>query len=360
MDKERPVVLIDGWWGSGKTTLRGLLDGHPQLAVCPIQESLPGVLAHDPRKLQWMRHREVVGLRLCLGARDGYSRIERFAREGKVAFDAARRVRVERPFHFDFHRFDKEWIEALYALHEWSVPALSECYYRHFMACWEQAPADEGAIKAYVSLDSNYPKTPPFFVRNYPRGKMLYLVRDPKGVLATRSGRLPVKGESRTAAWDDLSPVDLIARGELHRILDANERVRALENEFPDRIKLVPFERLMADTANVMDGIADFIGIEKHPSLYHFSYGGERLDGVNGVSFIGRVNDDPRELLDPLVYRIAETVEQNTGIPWSSLHRDPRVFAACMKLYFRKQTACFYNKIEIPLRARIAPDRFYL
>ena len=34
------IILIDGFWGSGKTTIRYLLDGHSELKVSPSQESI--------------------------------------------------------------------------------------------------------------------------------------------------------------------------------------------------------------------------------------------------------------------------------------------------------------------------------
>lgn len=358
--EEKTLVLIDGWWGSGKTTLRGLLDGHPQLGVCPIQESLPGLLAHDPRKLQWMQAKEVVGLRGCLGARDGYSRIERFALSQSIAFDAARRARVQRPFTFDYYQFDRSWVQALMKLDEWTTPQLTDCYYRHFMQCWKQFPLDLNLIKAYVSLDSNYPRTPQFFVNNFPQGKMLYLIRDPKGILATRAGRLAVDGDSRTADWDQLTAEGLLQQGELHRILEAYDRVYSLQKQFPDRIKLVSFEALNTNTKTVMDAIADFIGVARDESLYDFSYTGEALDSAGDYSFVGKVNDDPAELLSAFTYSLAETIENNTGIPWGHLPREPKLFIACLKIYLRRQVSALYNRVEIPLRARCSPHRFRL
>ena len=34
------LILIDGFWGSGKTILRSLLDGHEELKVSPSQECI--------------------------------------------------------------------------------------------------------------------------------------------------------------------------------------------------------------------------------------------------------------------------------------------------------------------------------
>ncbi len=353
MKKNRSLALIDGWWGSGKTTLRGLLDGHPQLAVCPIQESLVGVLSHDPGKLYWLEKQEITGLRACLGANIGYSRIERFALAKIIAFDAARRVRVERPFHFDYYAFDQEWTQRVLSEDNLNLSKLIDIYYQTFMEYWADFAEVGDDCSYYVSLDDNRRNTVSFFTNNYPQGKLLYLVRDPKGIIATRAGRLPCKGESRTASWDELTCEELIRNRELHRIRDAYAHVRQLARQYPDRILPVSFEALVEDTAVTMKQVADFLGIDYGGILEEFTYLGESIGAVEGVSFIGKVNDDPRDLLDGNTYTWAQLILREKPLSLQTMMQHPRAMSRFLSRESAERIFRLYHKVERVVRSCI-------
>ncbi len=350
MKAKTSFALIDGWWGSGKTTLRGLLDGHPELAVCPIQESLVGVLSHDPGHHYWLPKKEVSGLRACLGASIGYSRIERFALAGTIAFDAARRVRIERPFNFDYYQFDQMWVQRVLGEEALSLRKLIDIYYHSFMACWKDLPENNQHYAYHVSLDDNRRNTVPFFIKNYPEGKLLYLIRDPKGIIATRAGRLPCKGESRTTQWEDLTCEQLIRSRELHRIRDAYVQVRQLAKQYPERILPVSFEALVEQTPVTMKQVADFLAIDYDTILEKFSYLGEPIGEVEGVSFTGKVNDAPRDLLNDTTFAWAQMILREMPFSVSTLRRYPHASMAFLKHEALAKANRLYSRCERFLR----------
>ena len=45
------IILIDGFWGSGKTVLRSLLDGHKDLYVSPSQESILSTFYRNQKRM---------------------------------------------------------------------------------------------------------------------------------------------------------------------------------------------------------------------------------------------------------------------------------------------------------------------
>jgi hypothetical protein len=47
-------ILIDGFWGSGKSLLRSYLDGHTQLFVSPLQESLFSSFFRNKKKKKFI------------------------------------------------------------------------------------------------------------------------------------------------------------------------------------------------------------------------------------------------------------------------------------------------------------------
>lgn len=96
------IVLIDGYWGSGKSVLRGLLDGHPNLFVSPIQDSLPGAFATDNSGIDWLKHKDSEYLRKLLAEKSLYYRIERFAMNQKMQLDFSSKNRTYIEIDIDF------------------------------------------------------------------------------------------------------------------------------------------------------------------------------------------------------------------------------------------------------------------
>ena len=53
------LILIDGFWGSGKTVLRSLLDGHSELKVSPSQESIVSSFERNHKKSKFFNYKDL-------------------------------------------------------------------------------------------------------------------------------------------------------------------------------------------------------------------------------------------------------------------------------------------------------------
>lgn len=304
------LVLIDGWWGSGKSVMRGLLDGHPEVFVSPIQDSMPGAFAQDQSSEEWMRQKDIEALRKLMAYYGCYFRIERFSWQGSIHNDASKRNRVNADFNVDFAELDRRLVLKLASLSNWTPEIICERLYETFNEVWHDYPVTPDCARYHVSMDNNIPDTPNYLIEHFERAKLIYIKRAPHGVLATRSNRLPVAGDYRSSYWESLTVDRLIQKGEAHRIKAQMHKVELLEALYPDRVKSVVFEDLVTKTDAVMSEIADFLGISDLAILRNFTFCGVEQVSANGESFVGKVNDDARALLSKRQYDVVDSISK--------------------------------------------------
>ena len=291
------VVIIDGWWGSGKSTLRGLLDGHPNIFVCPIQESVLSALACSRQISRAYEYKDTEALRQILAKHSLYYRIERFANRGTFHSDTSKKSRIYSSFEFDFYKFDKLFFAKLRARKEWNPEVICEDLFSSFHEEWGQYPSRVSERNICVTIENNVKQTPSFLIENFKEAKLLYVIRDPAGILATRAGRQPVTDDYRSNGWERLTVNGLIASGEVERIIAMQKHVINLSRDYPERVLLVNFEELVLSTNSTMDKVAKFLEVRKCDNLNLFTYAGEELLSSSGEKFVGKINDDPSELL---------------------------------------------------------------
>ncbi len=312
----RPIVLIDGWWGSGKSVLRGLLDGHRELFVCPIQDSIPGALARDWESGPWLDYRDTEQLRKLLASLSQYYRIERFGFNRRMHLDFSRQDRAYIDIDLDFARFDALWMGRLIAEPKWDYQLIAQHIYAALLECWNRYPFDRDAVRYFTTMDNNRQPTPRFFLERFDTGKMLYTFRDAAGIIATRAGRTPVKEDFRTEKFETLTVDALIERGEAREITERRAMVRDLAERYPDRLLIIEFEPLIEDTESTMRRVAEFLQIEWTESLAVFSHMGEEVTTGSGMKYVGKIHDRSEDLLTAnQLARIAKDVELGRGEP---------------------------------------------
>lgn len=290
------IALIDGWWGTGKSVLRGILDGHPEVFVSPIQDSLPGGFALDKTAPLWLKNRDIEALRELLAGHTCYYRIERFAQRQSIHNDTSKAQRVFADFHLDFNQMDALMVERLNQLSTWTPEAICTEIYQAFRESWSDYPPVEPARWA-VSMDNNRRSTPKYLMEHFPNARLLYVRRAPEGILATRAGRKPIASDYRSENWESLTVRQLIVQGEVERIVRMQQSVEALQKQYSDRILILDFEEIIVHYQTTAKKLAEFLGIADHASLYQFSYCGREIRTSNDEQFLGKVNDDPENIL---------------------------------------------------------------
>tara|TARA_B110001469_G_scaffold54835_1_gene52908 strand:- start:7748 stop:8764 length:1017 start_codon:yes stop_codon:yes gene_type:complete len=286
------ITIIDGWWGSGKSTLRGLLDGHSELFVCPVQDSILGGFSCDSNLNKWLVARDIVGFRKSLIGHADYSRVERDALKQSVFNTASGAEMDNGRFALDFYELDRQLIRAVNDFEQWSIEEIVELYYQKMASLWDDYPS--GDFRGYVSMDNNCKGTAEFLLKNSDRAKYIWVDRDSAGILSTHAKRKPLDGYAGTAGWGQMSVQQFIREGEVRRIETKRMQIERLAKSYPDRVHIVSIDTLVEETEAAMAQVSRFLGLKHEPILNRFTYCGQDFEGSD--KYLGKMNDTPESV----------------------------------------------------------------
>jgi len=307
------IVVIDGWWGSGKSVMRGLLDGHPNLFVCPVQDSIISAFARDWETRPWMRYRDTEQLRKLLASLSQYYRIERFSFNKKMHLDFSADDRTYIDIDIDFAAFDQAVIETLLATETWTTQIICETIFRTLAEHWGSYPIDPAAVKGYVTAENNRSQTLTKFREMLPDGKLIYCVRSPEGIIATRAHRKPVEEDFRTAANNVQTPLGLIRSGEVRKIVERTATAKQLAATYPEQVLLLTFEQIIEEVEPTMQRVAEFLSVPFVESMTVFSHLGKEVRTGDGKAYVGKVHDVAERMLSRDELRLIELEKDRSG-----------------------------------------------
>jgi hypothetical protein len=271
---QRPVFVC-GAARSGTTLLRDLLDGHPQLAVVPTESLFYTYLEPALFALRPDSHSSYLGRRW----------LERLVVPPPYWLLGCS-AQPKSPY-VTFARAFAGW---------WQVPA------QRRDARFSSWPIAALALAYAQSLGGgNLPPTAQMWVektpgserflwriwRDFPRAKVIHIVRRPEAVLASIKGMRPQERSRRHTLLH-------IVRHMAPSYRAAAECARHLPKA---RYCLVRYEDLTADPDAVMFEIANFLGIDRAPSLLQPTVAGR--PATNNTSF-GSSRPDLHGALDPV------------------------------------------------------------
>ncbi|MBK9125021.1 MAG: sulfotransferase [Chloroflexi bacterium] len=101
------------------------------------------------------------------------------------------------------------------------------------------------------------------FFRDYPDGRLVSVIREPKGWYASSHRKGPENYPNPQAS--------------LPIWMQSAESMIANKTNYPDKVRLVSFDELLRDTAGVMRRLADWSGLDWHPSLTEPTFQGQPI-----------------------------------------------------------------------------------
>jgi hypothetical protein len=275
--------------------LKGLLDGHPDLVVSPVQDGLIGGFSAALKFQEICETKDLESFRRHLALKTNYYRIEKYARWGYVIFSPDAETVCKLPFDFDFDSFDRAFIEEIYSGDVWTPRAIIDAFVRNFMRAWSQL--DHCDTHGFVTMEANPAEIIPFVAECESAFKYIYVDRCPEGIIATRYQRKPIDGFVDTKGWGTHTLSRLIGSGEVERIVSKRKQAFDMQKCYPERFYVLNMEEMVSNPSRVMPGLATFIGIEYDEILKKFTYLGRDFNGSD--RFIGAVNDTPESIFEP-------------------------------------------------------------
>lgn len=129
-------------------------------------------------------------------------------------------------------------------------------------------------------------------IEEYDGSKAVFIERDPRGVVAA-------KAADRS---DDLR--EILTDGEVFDMLEFYAEVRELQQEYPDRLRVIAFEDLILNPSDTIEDLRGFLDISPDPILGEVTFCGEVIE--MDTPHFGRINDDYDEILSRSEKRIVD------------------------------------------------------
>lgn len=310
------VIIIDGWWGSGKSTIKGLLDGHPNLLVSPIQDSIIGAFCSDHNILKIIDHKDIEAYRSFLATKAHYYRIEKYAAMKYVHFEPKANVIHKEPFSFDFNIFDKKIASYFLKVENPTPKKLIENHFELFFSEWKEYEKKSETL-FFVTMEANQNEIVKKLDKLRVSFKYIYVDRKTEGTIATRYSRKPVKGFLGTDSYNNQRVCDFINNGEVLRIIRQRQEIRELQRNQPEKFLVLSLEDTIHDTENTAKTICSFLDIPFHPTTTKFTYCGKTFPGSD--LYLADLNDKFEEIFTRedllLLQQEIKRCENNGGPP---------------------------------------------
>jgi hypothetical protein len=270
-----PLVLISQVQRSGGTLLSQLFDGHPQVHAHPGELHIGPGKSHwpdirmDEAPEQWF-DRLFEGITLEY-LHEGYSKTAPGARDAGT-FDV-----------FPF-RFDPDLQREIFLTEAGSATtprAVLDAYMTSYFNAWLDNAGHGGpkrAVTAFAArLAMNKPDLAAFF-EDYEDGRLLTIVRDPKGWFES--------SRRYSDRYENVERAVKTWRRSTRSSLDAKKR-------YGDRVYVLSFEQLVRETEATMRALCDYLGLTFSDELLTPTFNGLpiRADSSRRVESYGVVRD---------------------------------------------------------------------
>ena len=183
------IILIDGFWGSGKTVLRSLLDGHSELKVSPSQESIVSSFHRNLKKSKYLKYKDLRVIREYLVNSHYYS-LEQESYKGYVDSDI-----TKDKIKFNFSEFENFWTEKLLKCDVWTNTEIINLIHNSIIKFFynlDNYPSDE---KKVFMEDNNF-NSHKFFLEEVPNSKLIVVKNSASDILASLVNRKTIKDDS--------------------------------------------------------------------------------------------------------------------------------------------------------------------
>lgn len=245
-----PLLLVSEIQRSGGSMMAQLFDGHPELYAHPFEIHLG-----YPKKWDWPT------LDLDLEPERWFDilfekkPIRRFVQKGFAKADRNRAAVNQRfPFHFSEAIQKEVFLSEIKREPPGDNRAILNAYFTSFFAAWEgyHTGGRKRLVSGFTPRVNMYEHSRAGFLRDYPDGKLISVIRDPITWYASaRKHSLKYRYTDRAIKlWCKSTRSSL-----------------ELAHQYPGQIRLVSYEQILTNPQQTLRGLAEFAGIEFHESL---------------------------------------------------------------------------------------------
>ena len=291
------TVHICGWNATGKGVLAKLLDGHPELAVMPFDDSLASAFAQirDSQELSYSTNSDVFNLgRFNQAVAESWCRYHRI-QSGHHGLPLRLAPSVEniqlRTFEgFDFYEFEEDWVSEVNTLESFDPYTIMLEIYHSFFSHWNLYPYNQEKTKYYVGFGGKDIDEIEYLIKN--DAKVIFAYRDPRGIIAS-IGDKDIKEKDTIGYLND---------GLIYSIRSYHNKMFEYLEKYPSNVHVVSFEDLITEHEPTIESVRDFLQINKDSIINEPTLCGEKLPNIE---YIGKINDKWEDIMSEDERRIA-------------------------------------------------------
>ena len=298
------IILIDGFWGSGKTTLRYLLDGHSELKVSPSQESIISAFERNQNKSKFYSYKDIRLIREFL-ATSYYYNLELESSEGYLDHDINRKT-----LSFDFYEFEKYWINKLRNIDQWDTEKILNTIYSSIIKFYYKTSDFPINDKKVIVEDNNF-NCHKFFLNEMKDSKLIVAKRSPSDNLVSLLNRATISNNYKTEGYKKYSFNYLVRNQHFPIRINKNyEITEQLKKEFPGRIYECEFKNLIYNTEDEMKKISKFLDITYEDILLKATHFGENIRFKNGDDVLNKEKYTAKKTFSDYQIKLIEQFEK--------------------------------------------------
>ena len=273
-----PLILVSQLPRSGGSLLSQLLDGHPQLLVCPWEMTIGYPVKNDWPLLDVRDTPDRLFAKL-FDAELGYLAKKGYRKRGKVKQNG-------RQLKFEYSPLDH------YLSFVGSLPrsptqrTVLDTYFCTFFRSWCLDSKDARYVTGFVPRLASRSQSVAGFFKDYPDGRLVSIIRDPADWFAsrrahTKNGKVRYGDvQAEMALWNQMAS----------QAFDYMRR-------YGDRFLLLSFKGLVSDRDETMRRLSAWLGIDFDPSLRNQTFDGKPIHPNTNF------NDPPERLAKAVLER---------------------------------------------------------
>ena len=274
-------LLIDGFWASGKSVLKSLLDGHPDLRVSPGQEAIFSSFYRNRKEFKKLSYKDLSIIRKIL-SESYYYDLEKYYLGKHLTVDWSFKVNL------DFYKFELFWTKKINDLKKWNVINIIRIIHTSLIKSYYNIDYSKANKVMKVFMEDNNFKSHFFYLKNFKDSKLILINRDFGDVTASMINRTKNNRIIHTYNFDKINNYNYLINKKLLCFKnEENKKIsKILKSRFPNRVYICEFDNLIFNTEKEMKSISNFLKIKYKKILMqntHFSKITHRSDKKKNI-----------------------------------------------------------------------------
>ena len=301
------LILIDGFWGSGKTVLRSLLDGHSELKVSPSQESIISSFYRNKNKSNYFLYKDIRLVREFL-VDSYYYNLEFESIKGYQDSDLEKKK-----IDFDFYKFENEWINDLQNEKFWNEKIIISKIYTSIMRYYYKDMNISEKDKLVIMEDNSF-YSHKFFLETFEDAKLIVVKKNMPDIIASLVNRKINKNDYKTIGYKNFNFNYLVKENLFpKKIISNHMKLEELHNDYPSRVFVSDFYNLILNTKDEMEKISKFIEIDFQKVLIKPTHFGSDIIYKDNKSILGKQKFIAREILSNYQNKLLDNFEKKNS-----------------------------------------------